>query len=299
MFDIVNFTPASDIAASGTTTVTYPNNRSKGSYSGSDGKHVLLVGQNKYVAPADFTLTFNANASGITLTWGAGKPTIKAGTACVLQMDRRSVRAADKPILLADETRMSTGSVYAIDLGSPITADADGVGASQSVAAATVGGGLLNGALVVNGACVFDVPRNVVAAWTGTAVLTVTGTDVNGKALVESSASGTSLAGKKAFKTVTKYTVSADVTSLTIGTGDVLGLPVALPGTGYVLQEMEDGAKATAGTLVAASIAKATATTGDVRGTYDPNSACDGGKGFVLIALLTDPNNKGVPQYGG
>jgi hypothetical protein len=157
----------------------------------------------------------------------------------------------------------------------------------------------INGALASGGVATFDVPRNVVGAWTGTAVMTVTGTDVYGETVVESSASGTSLTGKKAFKTVTAVSVSADVTAATVGSGDVLGLPVALPEKGLVVREMEDGAAPTAGTLVAAVRTTATATTGDVRGTYDPNSACDGAKAFQLLALLPNATDHGVDQYAG
>ena len=40
----------------------------------------------------------------------------------------------------------------------------------------------------------------------------------------------------------------------------------------------------------------ATATTGDVRGTYDPNAACDGDKVFQLLVTLPNPGYKGIPQ---
>src|SRR5690554_6062552 len=72
-----------------------------------------------------------------------------------------------------------------VDLGSPEQADADGVCETQSLNAGIDAD--LDGALVSDGVAVFDVPRNVVAAWTGTAVLTVTGEDQYGQALVESS----------------------------------------------------------------------------------------------------------------
>src|SRR5688500_11043921 len=91
MFDTIPaFSLAAALAASGTLTVSYPTNRSKGHYLGSTGRHKLIVrGSTTYTAPEDFTLTFNANASNITLTWGAGKPTLAAGTVVTLQMERR------------------------------------------------------------------------------------------------------------------------------------------------------------------------------------------------------------------
>ena len=139
----------------------------------------------------------------------------------------------------------------------------------------------------------------MVAAWTTTAVLTVTGTDEYGSVVVESSASGTSLAGKKAFKTITAVAASTAITGCTVGTGDVLGLPVFIPNIGCVIAELEDGADATAGAVVAGATAEATATTGDVRGTYDADSACNGSLAFELLAALDDPNELGVAQFAG
>ena len=291
-FDIVKVGLSADLAASGTATITYPTGRSKGFYSGTDGKHVLVAGGNVYNAPKDFTLTFNANASSITLTWGAANATLVAGTNITLQLSRPGydgLGVAD----VANVTKMVAAGVYRVDLGSPNVADADGICASQSVT--TLVAALLNGAV----GATLDVPRNVVGAWTGTSVITITGLDEYGAVVVENSASGTSHTGTKAFKKITSIIPTGSITSATFGTGDVLGLPVALPTLGRVLREMEDGTTASAGTPVAAIIAKATATTGDVRGTYDPNSACDGSKGFTLLLALTDPDNKGVSQYAG
>ena len=40
-------------------------------------------------------------------------------------------------------------------------------------------------------------------------------------------------------------------------------------------------------------------TTGDVRGTYDPNAAADGSKSFGLIAMVPNPSDLGVSQFAG
>jgi hypothetical protein len=141
-----------------------------------------------------------------------------------------------------------------------------------------------------------DVPRNVVAAWTNTATITVVGTDEYGTVISETSGSGTSFTGKKAFKTVTSVNPSVTIAAATVGTGGVLGLPVCLPFIGAVTRELEDGIAATAGTLVKADQTKATATTGDVRGTYVPNSALNGAKSFQLFVSLPDAGYRGVTQ---
>jgi hypothetical protein len=125
----------------------------------------------------------------------------------------------------------------------------------------------------------------VVAAWTGAAVLTVRGFDIYGKAMSEASASGTSFTGKKAFAKVTSIQVSADVTALTVGTGTKLGLPMYVPNAAMILKESVDGAAATAGTVAVGldNATKSTTTTGDIRGTYDPNAAPDGSKVYELL----------------
>lgn len=200
---------------------------------------------------------------------------------------------------VANDASMDIASIVAVHLGAPAAADADGAVASQAATAASGLATGINGALAAGGVATFDVPRNVVAGWTGTSILTVTGTDEYGAVVVESSASGTSLAGKKAFKTVTGISVSADVTGLTVGTGDVFGLPGFLAEVGDVLAEKQDGVKAVAGTAVAGVSATATATTGDVRGTYDPNAAANGARVFELVVAMRDPSYKGAPQYAG
>ena len=66
-----------------------------------------------------------------------------------------------------------------------------------------------------------------------------------------------------------------------------------------MLAEIEDGAAATPGTLVPGVTAEGTATTGDVRGTYSPDSNPDGSKNFELTVLLRSVSAKGVEQFAG
>src|SRR3982751_2265214 len=94
------------------------------------------------------------------------------------------------------------------------------LGVSTDVAASqSVGAGasfIINGARATSGVATFDVPRNIVAAWTTTSVLTFTGTDAYGATIVENSASGASHTGKKAFKTITSVSSTASITGATI-----------------------------------------------------------------------------------
>lgn len=184
--------------------------------------------------------------------------------------------------------------------GAISTADADGVSASQAVN--TPASALINGALASGGVATFSTPRNVVAAWTGAAVLTIVGTDEYGSIITEVSASGTSHTGKKAFKTVTSVTPSANVTGLTVGEGVVIGLPIRVDENGLLSTQM-DGAHDTTRTFVEADATDpATGTTGDVRGTVTFASAPNGSRNYAVLLKAGNPSTKvgayGVKQFG-
>jgi hypothetical protein len=236
-FDTVVHTISSAVAGAGTFTIAYPTNRSAGDYTGAHA-HKLYANGADYSAPVDFTLTFNSGD--ITVTWDAAEATLAAGTRVHIQLDRLGT---DRPPVVLPAS-MRPVQLVVIDLGSPDADDANGYVESQDLtdagvfstdttAAAALAAAALNGKP--------DVPRNVVAAWTTTAVLTITGKDVDGNTMVETSASDTTFTGKKAFAEVTDISSSEDITALTVGTGDVLGLPVYVSEGAYVRDEFEDG----------------------------------------------------------
>lgn len=290
-FKKVETTAASAVATSGTVTFSYPTNTNAGSFAAFGHKLWVDKFQRLLSSPTDFTVSFGG--SNITVTY-LGSTSIPAGARLAAQFNQLGVDTGVPEVAPKIDGVIELATLR-ISLGAPITADADGVCASQAGTAATAM--TINGALTSGGVATFDVPRNVVAAWTNTATLTVTGTDVYGNVVKETSGSGTSMAGKKAFKTITSVVPSANITGATVGTGDVLGLPVYIPGAASVLREIEDGTVATAGTIVGGVSTAATATTGDVRGTYDPNSAANGTKVFDLIIAVGDPEYKGVAQF--
>lgn len=289
--DTIAHTLASAVANAGTVVVAYPTGKDAGDYALGYGHKVSIRGIGLYTEPAGIAITLGTDDVTVTNNTGVTWP---AGTPIFVQLDQAG--GSGTPAL-ADPEKITPAGLYLVSLGAPDTADPNGVVETQ---AATLADGLatgINGALAEDDVATFDVPRNCVAAWTGTAVLTVSGTDAYGQRITESSGSGTSLAGKKAFKTVDSVTVSANVTGLTVGTGDVLGLPVFLPAAGRIIKELQGGAAATAGTPVAGVRTVATATTGDVRGTYDPNAACNGALAFSLLVALDNPGDKGVAQF--
>jgi hypothetical protein len=189
--------------------------------------------------------------------------------------------------------------VYIFDIV-PATKSATAVCAAQAVAGAA--NATINGASASGGVATFDVARAVNVDSTGagdtTQTVTVTGTDYWGQAQTETIALNgtTAVAGKKAFKTITNVAVSAALAgNLTVGNEDIFGLPYRVTDAGYILRSGWAGALADdAGTFVVADTATATATTGDVRGTYAPSSAANGTRRLVLAlgmtALQAGPN---------
>lgn len=115
---------------------------------------------------------------------------------------------------------------------------------------------------------------------------TCNGFDVYGFPMTETvtGANGAAASGTKAFKYISSITHTGSVaTTLTIGTGDVYGLPLRSDFWGFD-RIVWNNAVITANTgFVAAVTSVATATTGDVRGTYNVQSASDGTKRLTII----------------
>lgn len=173
-----------------------------------------------------------------------------------------------------------------ITFGAIATAAANNICTSQ----ASSGGSnalTINGALASSGVATPDVPRNVVAAWTTTAIATVTGTDYYGQPQTEVSASGTSMTGKKAFKTVTAVTFSVAVTAATVGTGVQIGLPYRVDANGLIIAKV-DSATDAATLTVADTTSPATSSTGDVRGTLSFATAPNGTHVYAALIKIAD-----------
>lgn len=243
MFKKTETTIGSAVATSGTITFSYPANTSAGSFAAYGHKLWVDKFQRLLSSPSDFTVSFGA--SNITVTY-LGSTTIPVGARCHLQANIEGVDNGEL-VLDIEETdvkRTVLANLTQISLGSPDTADPNGYVESQDLTSAgvfsvntTVAAALAAAALTGTA----DVPRNVVAAWTTTATLTITGTDEYGNTIVESSSASTSFTGKKAFKTVTNIETDTNITSLTVGTGDVLGLPNFLSDADYAIGAQEGG----------------------------------------------------------
>lgn len=242
--NIVRGTLASAVANAGTFTVSYPTGTSKGSFVNSPVHHTLFINGNKYVAPADFTVTFNANASNITVTNAAGV-TWPAGATFQLGLDKMGPDSYRDGIP-ANKVKQVQGGLYMVNLGSPNVLDRDGICLSQNPTGA--GNLTIAGALASGGVATLDVPRTltVYAAGNETSyTFTAYGTDEYGVSIRETMTgpnNGTTY-GLKAFKTVTRVAVSGDSGAVEIGTADRLGLPSAIKSVSQVMAEFKNGVR--------------------------------------------------------
>lgn len=183
----------------------------------------------------------------------------------------------------------------------PVVGAANGYSVSASIGAAglAVLGGALASTVLINNvltpAGVPDVPRNMVGAWTTASTVTVTGLDYYGQVQTETQ-TGTAFTGKKTFAAITSILSSAAITLATFGTGNVLGLPFRV-GSGGISPAMFNDL-ADAGTFTAPDLTQpATATTGDVRGTYAPAGTLNGAK-FLAISVKVFDNQSTVGSFG-
>lgn len=204
------------------------------------------------------------------------------------------------------------GRIYVWDV-IPQTAVANNIAASQTAAAAgaltLTAGTSVRSVINVNGQTVLqlDCPRGLVVNTSTTArAVTVTGYDYYGQLMSEVitvSVAATPVNGKKAFYQILSASIAGSATAVTIGTTDVLGLPVRVFNVSYVASVKSNNTLAQdAGTFVAADTATATTTTGDVRGTYAPATASNGivrtTMGILMPAIAVGPSATRIGALG-
>lgn len=307
------FALAAAVPPAGTITVGYPalglnnaqNSFDKGNYLFTNNQHKLLIGQNIYSSPKDFTLTFNANSAGITVT-NKGTSTWPANVTAQLQLNLSGIpNPGFNDISFANLGNPDFIGVQAvmIDLGSPAAGASGNVAAAQAVAGAK--NLTINGTLATNGIAYTDQPRTLQFVSTNagdtTQTINISGYDKYNQKVSETvTLNGTTVVtSKKALAQVVTLAISgATVGTVAVGTSNVFGLPLPLYKSAVqVLKESQDGAVPTAGTFVNADGSTPTASTGDVRGTYVPNATPNGSIGFAIFALVPDKSDIGVANY--
>ena len=207
-------------------------------------------------------------------------------------------------------------NIHAKQYGAIASFDADGI-VSSYVATGAYSNMLTNTASVCKGALVssalastitFDVPRNIIVTTSiaNTIPLYVYGKDEYGEDMVETILASGSAAtsGKKAFKVITRLqTTGAFASTISIGTGNRIGLPFYLPNAGRFLGLTVDGLSTGGYTLYAghATTAAPSSSNGDVdvRGTIKFTTVPDSAKLFT-ISMIVDSSTRnkafGQPQ---
>lgn len=280
---------AAAVADAGTFTVAFPTGTTRGNFAPMGVNHRLVMNQVELQSPNKITLAFTTLVT-ITNKTGATWP---IGSPFVLQLETTGEANGRVSTTAVPMPAVTDCPLSWVDLGTPLALQAAGLRA-----AAAVGGA---GALVLI-QTFLDVPRNLtfLSAGNDTGItFTITGKDTYGMTMSEvvTGANAGTAAGKKAFATGIAVVASgAAAGNVSIGWGNVLGIPVFIPGAVVIVKESQDGAVAVAGTLVAGDQAFPSTTTGDVRGTYVPNAAPDASKAYALICALPDPRYLGATQ---
>lgn len=185
----------------------------------------------------------------------------------------------------------------------PLTSNATNISVMQTVSATTFALTVGTGTVTGTGpggvfAVQFDTPRTI--AMSGTASgnatrVTITGYDLVRQPMTEvisSPAGATKTFGVKAFLGVISAAAASNTASnIAIGSSDVLGLNVRIDSASQVTAINWNNTLATATTgLTVASTVTATASTGDVRGTYAVQTAADGTKALTFAYVVNDPD---------
>ena len=189
------------------------------------------------------------------------------------------------------------GRIYVFDV-IPLTAVTTNIAASQTPTGTSVtltAGAGVKSVVRTDGVTVLqvDCPRalSVSLVVGGTArAYTISGYDYYGQPMSEviTSVAAATTNGKKAFFQISGIVgAGGSVTAITIGTTQLIGLPVRVFDGTYIAHVGWNTAFAIdTGTFAAAATVAATTTTGDVRGTFSPSSAPDGVKRLIIGILL-------------
>jgi hypothetical protein len=307
-FVIVNATPSAAVATGGTIAFALANSSTLGQVK-LEGAHVLYARglQAQFNFPNDFTIAYSGSTATVTYN---GTTSIPAGTLVELQLEQAGENnyLTVGGSITGDTTKDILGNVRAVNARlQRVIFGAVAAASATAVVNASARAGTVKTTYATP--VVLDVPRGLTvksSTTDTTQTVIVFGIDEYGAAMSETfTLNGTTpVNGKKAFKTViADQNNIALAGNLSIGTTNgVLGLPFFLPGgtsagIGYIMKEIQDGAVATAGAFFGGDLTKATATTGDVRGTWNPNSAPDGAKVYEVVVFGSDVSFRGVPQF--
>lgn len=278
----------------GTLSMPYPADKNEGHFF-SAINHTMSAGASFFRAPRDFIITTQPDR--IVLTW-RGQNTIPSGTIINLQLEEpcgEFYRDLKQGLVVPNlvESRM-----FLINLTAPRLSYPDYYVTTTNIPEPRLLP-LINNEVTT--------PRNVVIHSTSNNVhceFTIEGEDIFKREMVEvinGPNTGVSQ-GNKAFTRIHRIKANQSCQGeVSIGIGNKLGLPVFLPGPGYVISEIINGQRVYGGTITSGERNVPGPRTGDTRGTYTPpdNFPLNGKNTIHLLVSLPNPGNIGMPDYRG
>lgn len=200
-------------------------------------------------------------------------------------------------------TVLGTGGLYVNGSGNTVPAGAlvlDGNPTITSYGYANAAGNYNNNAYTLGTLLARAVSITGVVSGTGGA-FTIRGYDIYGYPMSETITAGAgvnTVNGKKAFKFIASITPGfTDAHTYSVGTTDIFGFPVKAAFWHEVLVYWNSTLiTASTGFVAADATSPATATTGDVRGTYAVQDASDGTK---RLSLVVGPSQSGLATAAG
>jgi len=188
---------------------------------------------------------------------------------------------------------ITEGGIYMVNFGSPPAAATTGIITTMAQdTAVDVGRASFDSTTAYLAEAKFGATIRIIGTTTNTAAVAVYGRDFYGQPMKETLTlnSDTAVAGVKCFKTIDRVTCGASASdTFSMGWGGIWGLPYK---TTHVLAEISDGAPATTGTLTAGVLTDPqTATTGDPRGRFTPNTTPDGSKDITAVFIADNSIN--------
>ena len=272
--------------------LSYPEGKTHDRFYGSS-QHTLSFDAIFFRAPTDFSVIFHKDA--IEITWQRNQ-TIPAQTLTTIQLDEPM--SAD---YVDDKTgqrvhNMFKSQLFVVDLKRPLPTNPE-----RYVRLTTAEAGAQ---FPITAEPNRTMCNTVVACHADARKCTfvIHGLDLYNRPLTEHipGVQADIAEGNKAFQRVYHIELRGDPGgAISVGTGDKLGLPVFLPGSGFLLRYMVNGRGLTGGIIIPGYSGPPGPDTGDVRGTFTPpeDIALDGLNHFKLMCSLFNPSHTGQLDY--
>lgn len=278
------------VATGDTIAIAYPQGRKRSDLRGGSD-HTIGINDLFFRSPKDFLLNFEHEH--IAFTW-LRQETIRAGSLLHFSIEdvSRDYYFDRKSGTIVQQ--MVSCPTFMINLNAPLPAKQSYFGSNLSP---DPGGDI---PLVHHEA---DVPRNLTiysSEDNHEVLFRLSGKDFYDNTIVQEIhgiEANQVIETSKTFARLDRVTAGRNARgNFSLGIGRILGLPVVIPGAGYILNELLDDQVIEKGTLITADHNAPTPASGDARGGYIPHESVhlDGKSNLNILAMLISPGNIGA-----